>query len=503
MAIFQHILSLIIWVPIIIGLLIILINRKNFSYLALVTGLFNFIASILILEKFDPIIATWQFTESYPWFKELGIYYNLGVDGFSVLLIILAAIVNLAVLITSSQSSKNRSRYMACFLIANGIANGVFAATNAVLFYMFFEAIFVPLFLIIGIWGREQRIYAAIKFLLYTSLGSILFLIAIIYLFNIAINNGFILEHALEIKNLYLLNLSLKQQTWLFIIFFIAFAVKIPMVPFHSWLPDAHSQASTEGSVMLAAILLKLGAFAMLRFLLPITSDACLLFSKFAILLSLITIIYIGFIAIRQKDFKKLIAYSSISSMGYITLGLFIAINLIKQKNTAQAIISINGSFIHMIAHGLIVAALFFSGGVLYKKTYSYNLDHLGGIVNKMPKFGRFFMVFCLANMAMPATIGFVGEFLIVLASCKVNYLIAATAAAGLILSACYMLSCYKKVMLGAAISTHVKFLKDLDRHEILVLGSITVVIIWLGVAPKPIFNIINSSTLALIKAIS
>lgn len=503
MVIFQYILSIIIWMPIIIGLLILLINNSKLSYLALLVGFINFILSILIFKNFNPDIIDWQFIEYYPWLPNIGIYYALGIDGFSVVLIMLSAFINLLILITSLQLIHNKSRYMACFLILNGLVNGVFAATNAMLFYMFFEVMLIPLFFVIGVWGGEKRIYATLKFLLYASVGSVLFLTAIIYLYNIALSNEVPLEQSLVIKNFYLLNLTIKQQTWLFIALLIAFAIKVPMLPFHNWLPDAHVEAPTEGSIMLAAITLKVGAFAIIRFLLPITSDACVLFSKFTISLSLIAIIYASFIALSQKNLKKLIAYSSIAHMGFITLGLFVAVNLIKQKNTVQATLSISGSLIHMIAHGIIVTVLFVSAGILYKRIYSNNIENFGGVINRMPKFSKLFLLFCLANMALPGTIGFVGELLIAIAGCKINCFIAGVIGVSLILSASYMLWTYKRLMLGEPINVHVKFLTDLNFQETLVLSSSAIIIILLGIYPLPIFNIINNSTLALIKAIS
>ncbi|MGD0466704.1 MAG: NADH-quinone oxidoreductase subunit M [Gammaproteobacteria bacterium] len=508
---FQHILnnilSIIIWLPIVTGILVLLINKKQTGYLAVLIGGVNLFLSCLMLKNFNIVGHGWQFIEHYQWLPNLGIYYALGVDGFSILLIVLASVVNLLVLIISLQPTPNRSKYMACFLIMNGLINGVFAATNAILFYMFFESMLIPLFLIIGIWGGQQRVYATIKFFLYTCLGSMLFLIAIIYLHKTAINSGFSLEQSFVIQNFYLLTLTIKQQVYLFVALFIAFAIKIPIVPFHTWLPDAHVEAPTEGSVVLAAITLKIGAFAMIRFLLPIVTDACLLLSKFVIWGSLFTIVYIGFITVAQKNLKKLIAYSSISHMGFITMGLFIAINLVQRDQDINlAILSMNGSIIQMISHGLISAALFFSIGALYKRVGSYNLEDFSGIIHSMPIFTKLFMVFCLANVALPGTIGFAGELLIILASFKVSYLLAVMASTSLILSVVYTLCMYKKVVFGELDHdghNHSKILTDLNYKETLVLGGSAILILLLGIWPAPMLNILNNSTLDFIRAIS
>ena len=508
---FQHvlsnILSIIIWLPIVTGLLVLLINKKQTVYLAELIGVVNLFLSCLMLKGFNVAGHGWQFVEHYQWVPNFGIYYTLGVDGFSILLIVLACLVNFLVLTTSLQSVSNSSKYMACFLIMNGLINGVFSATNAILFYMFFEAMLIPLFLIIGIWGAERRIYATMKFLLYTFLGSMLFLIAIIYLHKTAINSGFSLEQSFVIQNFYSLNLTTTQQVYLFAALFIAFAIKIPIVPFHTWLPDAHVEAPTEGSVVLAAITLKVGTFAMVRFLLPVVTDACVLLSKFVIWGSLIAIVYIGFIAMVQKNLKKLIAYSSISHMGFITMGMFISINLVQQNQDINlAILSMNGSIIQMISHGLISAALFFSVGVLYKRVGSHDIEDFSGIIHSMPSFTKLFMVFCLANVALPGTIGFVGELLIILASFKVSYLLAIIAAASLLLSVVYTLCMYKKIAFGESKRVdgcgHAKILTDLNYHETLVLSSSAVLILLLGVCPAPMLNILNNFTSDLIRAI-
>ena len=502
--ILNNILSIIIWLPIISGLFILLINKKYGAYFAVSVGVISLFVSLVMLKNFNAALHGWQFVEYYKWLPNLGIYYSLGVDGFSTLLIVLACFINLLVLITSLQFiSGQDNKYISCFLIMNGLINGVFASTNAVLFYMFFEAMLIPLFLIIGIWGGAERIYATIKFFVYTFLGSMLFLTAIIYLHKIAINSGLSLEQSFVIKNFYSLNLNIKQQTYLFVALFVAFAIKIPIVPFHSWLPSAHVEAPTEGSVVLAAVTLKIGTFAMFRFLFPIVTDACILLSKFIIWLSLFTIIYIGFVTVAQKNLKKLIAYSSISYMGFITMGMFITINLVKSNDINLAMLSMNGSIIQMISHGLISAALFFSMGALYKRKGSYNIDDFNGIIYSMPIFTKLFMVFCLANVALPGTIGFAGELLIILASFKVNYLIAIMATASLILTVVYTLYMYKKIVFGETCDLNTNILTDLNYKETLVLGGSAILILVFGVWPAPMLNILNNSTLDLIRVIT
>lgn len=503
MVICKYLLSVLIWVPIISGLLVLLINRKFFSYLAILIGIINFAVSLILLKNFNTAMHGWQFVEYYNWLPNLGIYYAVGVDGFSVLLIALSCLVNLLILVFSLNNTINKSQYLACLLIMNGLVNGVFAATNAVLFYIFFEAMLVPLFLMIGIWGGDKRIYATIKFMVYTVLGSALFLTAILYLHKIAINSGLSIEQSFVINNYYSLPLTLKQQMYLFLAFFIAFAIKVPLMPFHSWLPDAHVAAPIEGSVILAAITLKIGTFAMLRFLLPITIDACIAWHKFTIIISLVTLLYISFIVLYQKNLKTLIAYSSIANMAIITIGIFMAANLIKNNNINHAALSINGSVTHMIAHGLIAAALFLSVGILYKRLYSNNIDELGGIINPMPRFAKLFMIICLANMALPGTISFVGELLIILASCKINYIITILISTSLLLSASYTLWTYKKIIFGEPSNRQIKFLIDLDLKESITLSGSAILILAFGLYPAPIFNILQNTTLDLIKAIN
>lgn len=490
----NNILSIIIWLPIISGLIILLVNNKHFDKLTILVGVVNLVISLLLVKNFDLTKSgsSWQFIENNQLIRSLGINYSLGVDGLAVLLIVLACLINLLILFYAT-------KYRACFLVMNGLINGVLASTNALLFYIFFEAMLVPLFLIIGMGGGVNRIYASIKFFLYTFAGSILFLIAIIYLYNTAINSGIAPSQAFEMQNFYLLKLNLDQQIYLFIAFFIAFAIKIPMVPLHTWLPDAHVEAPTSGSVMLAGIIIKIGAFAMLRFLLPITTKACLLLSNYVVWMSLIAIIYIGFIALAQKDFKKLIAYSSIAHMGFVIMGMFIGLQLIQHKELNIAITSFNGSLMNMLSHGLIAAGMFFSAGILYDRMQNTQIDNFSGIATPMPNFAMLFMVFCLANIALPGTSGFVGEWLIILASFKYNILIATLGASSMILSASYTLWMYKKIIFGVP-NAHVNFLSDCSYKEIFILGILGSLILLFGIWPNPVLNILNHSTVNLIK---
>lgn len=494
----NNILSIIIWLPIVTGILILLINNKYFSKLVTPVGLINFILSLWLLKNFNITTHVMQFVEHYQLLPDFGICYSLGVDGFSVLIISLSCFVNVLTLIVGLHNNTDY-RYLVYFIIMNGLINGVLTSNNALLFYMFFETTLIPLYLIIGIWGGENRIYAATKFFLYTFAGSVLFLIAIVFLYSKAITAGVEPVKSLELQSFYWLKLSLQEQIYLFVAFLIAFGIKIPIVPLHTWLPDAHVEAPTGGSVILAAITLKLGAFAMLRFLLPIATAACLLFSKFIIFTSLLGIIYIGFISFVPKDIKKLIAYSSIAHMGFVTMGIFLVLPLIKDKSTDLAIASLNGALVQILSHGLIAAGLFFSAGFLYNRANTNQIKDFSGIANVMPVFSILFMIFCMANIALPGTCGFVGEFLIILASFKYNSFIAAGAASSLILAVSYTLGMYKKVIFGA-INININYLQDLDFKETVALISIALLIILFGVWPAPVLDILNNSTLNLIK---
>ncbi|TMG82318.1 MAG: NADH-quinone oxidoreductase subunit M, partial [Betaproteobacteria bacterium] len=417
-----------------------------------------------------------QFVETIDWIPRFNVNYLLGVDGISVLFILLNSFITmLAVWAGWVVIEKKVAQYMAAFLIMSGLVNGVFAALDAVLFYTFFEAQLIPMYLIIGIWGGPNRIYAALKFFLYTFLGSVLMLVALIYLYTVS--------GSFSILEWYQLPLSLKTQVWLFAAFFIAFAVKVPMWPVHTWLPDAHVEAPTGGSVVLAAITLKVGAYGFVRFVLPILPDASRYLSGFVITLSLVAIVYIGFVALVQPDMKKLIAYSSISHMGFVTLGFFLFSQL-----------GVEGGLVQMISHGFVSAALFLCVGVLYDRMHSRQIGDYGGVVNTMPKFAAFAMLFAMANAALPGTSGFVGEFMVILAAVKANFWLGFLAATIMVLGAAYTLWMYKRVWFGGIANQRVAALVDVSSREFWLLATLVAAILALGVYPKPFTDVMHAS---------
>jgi NADH-quinone oxidoreductase subunit M len=367
------------------------------------------------------------------------------------------------------------AQYMAAFLIQSGLINGAFCALDGILFYMFFEAMLIPMYIIIGAWGGPNRVYAAVKFFLYTLLGSLLMLVALIYLYDVS--------DTFSIVEWYRVPLSLKVQVLLFVAFFLSFAVKVPMWPVHTWLPDAHVEAPTGGSVILAAITLKIGAYGFVRFILPIVPDASRYLSGFVIALSLVAIIYIGFVALMQADMKKLIAYSSISHMGFVTLGFFLFSQL-----------GMEGGLVQMISHGFVSAAMFLCVGVMYDRMHSRQIADYGGVVNTMPKFAAFMMLFAMANSGLPATSGFVGEFMVILASVKVNFWLGAAAATIMIVGAAYTLWMYKRVIYGAVANDQVAALSDLNRREFWLLGAVALLVFWMGLWPKPFIDVMHGS---------
>jgi NADH-quinone oxidoreductase subunit M len=484
-------LSLAIWIPILGGLLVLAVggNDRN-APLARVTSLFaaalGFAVTLPLWFQFDAGTSALQFVEIRDWIPRYSVRYHLGVDGISMPFVLLNSFITLIVVIAGWQVIQERvAQYMAAFLIMSGIINGIFSAMDAVLFYVFFEASLIPLYLIIGIWGGPNRVYAAIKFFLYTLAGSLLMLVALLYLFY-ASNGSF------EILDWHRLPLDLRTQQLLFLAFLVAFAVKVPMWPVHTWLPDAHVEAPTGGSVVLAAIALKLGAYGFLRFSLPIAPDASMSFQWLMVTLSLIAVVYIGFVALVQEDMKKLVAYSSIAHMGFVTLGFFLFNRL-----------GVEGAIVQMISHGFVSGAMFLCIGVLYDRMHSRRIADYGGVVNVMPKFAAFFLLFAMANSGLPATSGFVGEFMVALAAVKTNFWIGFVAATTLILGAAYSLWMYKRVVFGPVANEHVAALEDIGAREFWMLAVLAFFVLLLGVYPAPLLDVMHASVDELLRHVA
>ena len=476
----DYILSLVIWVPIAAGLVVLAIGERN-ARAARVIALLGAIAGLLVAlplwTHFDRAANGFQFIQFAPWIASFNVNYHLGIDGMSLLLILLNCVTTVLVVIAGWEVIQQRvSQYMAAFLILSGLMNGVFCALDALLFYVFFEATLIPMFIVIGVWGGPNRVYAAVKFFLYTLMGSLLSLVALIYLYSEAGGN-------FSLLTFYELPLPLDAQILIFIAFMVAFAVKVPMWPVHTWLPDAHVEAPTGGSVVLAAIMLKLGGYGFLRLSLPIVPDASHELAGFVIALSLIAVVYIGLVALVQADMKKLVAYSSISHMGFVTLGIFIF--------SAQGM---EGAILQMISHGFISGALFLCIGVMYDRVHSRQIADYGGVVNRMPVFAAFFMLFAMANSGLPGTSGFVGEWLVILATMKVNFWYTALAATTLIFGAAYTLWMYKRVVFGAVANHHVEELLDINKREILVLGVLALLVLGMGLYPAPLGEVLHQS---------
>ncbi|WP_144898711.1 NADH-quinone oxidoreductase subunit M [Luteimonas cucumeris] len=484
-------LSALIWLPILGGGAVLALgnNRPDAArWLALLVALAGLALCVPMFTGFDYAQAGMQFVEQRAWIPAYDIQYHLGVDGISVALIALTNLVTVLVLIGAWGSIDKRvSQYYAAFLFLQGLMIGVFSALDSILFYVFFEGMLIPMFIIIGVWGGPRRVYASVKFFLYTFLGSVFMLVGLIYLY---LKGG-----SWQLADLYQLQLSAAEQTWLFFAFLIAFAVKVPMFPVHTWLPDAHVEAPTGGSVILAAIMLKIGGYGFLRFSLPIVPDAGQEWAWLVIALSLIAVIYVGLVALVQDDMKKLIAYSSISHMGFVTLGTFIAFGLVRDyANVDAARLGLQGAMVQMISHGFISAAMFSCVGVLYDRMHSRMIRDYGGVANVMPWFAAFFVLFGMANSGLPGTSGFVGEFMVILASFQKHPLIAFAAATTLITGAAYTLWLVKRVIYGEIGNAHVAELEDLNPREALVLGTYAVGVLLIGLWPKPLTDLMAPS---------
>ncbi|RKU00365.1 NADH-quinone oxidoreductase subunit M [Burkholderia sp. Nafp2/4-1b] len=474
------ILSTAIWLPIVFGLLVLAVgNDKNpgtARWVALIGSLLGLAVTIPLITGFDSSTAALQFVEQSTWIERFDISYHLGVDGISMWFVVLTALITVIVVIAAWEViTENVGQYLAAFLILSGIMIGVFSAADGLLFYVFFEATLIPMYIIIGVWGGPNRVYAAFKFFLYTLAGSLLMLVALIYLYT--------QTHSFDLATWQNAKIAMTPQILLFIAFFLAFAVKVPMWPVHTWLPDAHVEAPTGGSVVLAAIMLKLGAYGFLRFSLPITPDASHFLAPVVITLSLIAVIYIGLVAMVQADMKKLVAYSSIAHMGFVTLGFFIFNQL-----------GVEGAIIQMISHGFVSGAMFLCIGVLYDRVHSRQIADYGGVVNVMPKFAAFAMLFSMANCGLPGTSGFVGEFMVILAAVQYNFWIAFGAAFTLILGAAYTLWMYKRVYFGAVANDHVAKLKDIGRREFVMLAVLAAFTMLMGLYPKPFTDVMHVS---------
>ncbi|MGE0559736.1 MAG: NADH-quinone oxidoreductase subunit M [Burkholderiales bacterium] len=483
-------LSLAIWAPIIAGVAVLFTgddrNAPAARVIALLGALIGFAVTIPLYTGFNLQQGGFQFVYFRPWIETFNVNYHLGIDGISLLLILLNSFTTVLVVIAGWEVIQSRvAQYMAAFLMLSGLMNGVFSALDAMLFYVFFEATLIPMFIIIGVWGGPNRVYAAVKFFLYTLLGSLLSLVALIYLYNAA-------GGSFSLLDFYETPLPLVAQVLVFIAFFMAFAVKVPMWPVHTWLPDAHVEAPTGGSVVLAAIMLKLGGYGFVRLSLPIVPDASQALAGIVITLSLIAVVYIGLVALVQTDMKKLIAYSSISHMGFVTLGLFIF-------NTQ----GVEGAVIQMISHGFISGALFLCVGVLYDRMHTRNIADYGGVANRMPVFAALFMFFAMANSGLPGTSGFVGEFLVIMGAVKANFWYAFLAAATLIFGAAYTLWMYKRVMFGAVANDHVAALQDINAREFLVLLLLAVPVLVMGVWPQPFAEVLHVSVNELLAHVS
>lgn len=475
------VLSVVIWLPIFFGVLVLATgddrNAQAARIIALVSAIMGFAVAIPLYTGFDSSTSAMQFGEMRPWIPGFNIHYHLGVDGISVLFVLLNSFFTPLVVIAGWKVIEKRvAQYMAAFLVMSGLVNGVFASLDAILFYVFWEAMLIPMFIIIGVWGGPNRVYAAVKFFLYTLLGSLLMLVALLYLH--LISGG-----SFEILDFHEMAIPMTAQILVFIAFFTAFSVKVPMFPVHTWLPDAHVEAPTGGSVILAAIMLKVGAYGFIRFSMPIVPDASHKLAGVMIVLSLIAVVYIGLVALTQTDMKKLVAYSSISHMGFVTLGFFIFNSY-----------GVEGALLQMISHGFVSGALFLCIGVLYDRMHSRNIADYGGVANTMPVFAAFFMLFAMSNSGLPGTSGFVGEFMVILGAVRANFWYAVLAASTLIFGAAYTLWMYKRVVFGAVANSHVAKLTDITAREKLVFIVLALSVLVMGLYPLPLAEIMHVS---------
>jgi NADH-quinone oxidoreductase subunit M len=483
-------LSLAIWLPVAFGLLVLAIGRDEnpnpARWLALIGAILSFAVTLPVVMHFDNAFHGMQFIENTPWIDRFNIRYSLGIDGLSLWFLPLTAFITVLVVLAGWRIIEKRvGQYMGAFLILSGLMVGVFCALDGMLFYVFFEATLIPMFIIVGVWGGANRVYAAVKFFLYTLMGSLLMLVAVIYLY-------FVSGGSFDILTWHQVPLSMNEQVLIFFAFLMAFAVKVPMWPVHTWLPDAHVEAPTGGSIVLAAIMLKLGGYGFLRFSLPITPDASHYLSGFMIVLSLIAVIYVGLVALAQTDMKKLVAYSSIAHMGFVTLGFFVFND-----------IALQGGIVQMISHGFVSGAMFMAIGVLYDRMHTRQIADFGGVVHTMPRFATFFVLFSLANCGLPGTSGFVGEFMVILGAVKFNFWIGLLAATALILGAAYSLWLAKRVIFGAVGNHHVAELMDLNKREFLILGLLAVAVIAMGLYPAPVTDAMQVSVGELLKHIA